>query len=77
MRFADGFSPADRLAAAHLNLGNPVRWFPVKRTYLAPGRRMLAAVALHDLPKGADAVLRISGRYLDGTFGATLRVKLP
>ena len=62
---------------ARLDLNNPVRWFPVKRTYLAPGRRMFAEVALPNLPKGADAVLSISGRYLSGTFDATLRVKLP
>jgi hypothetical protein len=62
---------------ARLDLGNPVRWFPVKRTYLAPGRRMLAEVTLPNLPKGADAVLHISGRYLGGTLDATLRVKLP
>jgi hypothetical protein len=62
---------------ARLNLRNPVRWPPSRHTRLAPGRRHVREIAFPDLPRGARAVLRLSGRYLGGTFGASFRVTLP
>jgi hypothetical protein len=34
-------------------------------------------VSFPNLPQGTNAVLRLSGRYLGGTFGGSFRVKLP
>jgi hypothetical protein len=65
------------ITEGRLNLRKPVFGLPTRRTHLKPGKWTVQTVTFPDLPGGARAVVRISGRYLGGTFGASFRVTLP
>src|SRR5262249_26142515 len=65
------------LVEASLNgkrhLGNLSR----HRTYLTQGRSAVYTVNFPSLEQGTTAILRVAGLYKGGTFGGSLRMKVP
>jgi hypothetical protein len=61
----------------NLNLKRPINQPPPRHTRLAPGRQHTQTFHFATLPAGTRAVLRVTGRYLGGTFGASFRVTVP
>lgn len=61
----------------NLNLKRPVNTPPSRHKYIGPGKQYTHTFHFAAQPAGTLAVLRVSGRYLGGTFGASIRVKLP
>jgi hypothetical protein len=65
------------IGEARLNLRRPAGGPSPRRVRLALGRSDTCTLRFPALPRGATAVLRVSGRYLGGTFGGSFRLKLP
>lgn len=56
-----------------LPLASPSR----QRTYLIQGRSQDYTAIFPAMASGTTVVLRVSGRYMDGTFGGSFRIKVP
>jgi hypothetical protein len=65
------------LIAAQLKNQQTLGSVPTRHTFLARGESATFHLRFPSLPPGQTVVLRVSGRYKGGTFGTSLRVKLP
>jgi hypothetical protein len=65
------------IGEARLNLRRSTASPSRRRIRLAQGRSDTYTLRFPALTRGATAVLKVSGRYLGGTFGGSFRLKLP
>jgi hypothetical protein len=74
-----GWTPARNveLTAAQLKDRRPLGSIPTRHTFIARAKSATYYLRFSGLPAGQTVVLRLSGRYLRGTFGGSFRVKLP
>jgi hypothetical protein len=56
---------------------HPLSALPTRHTRLATGKTETCLVRFPNLTAGQRVVLRLSGKYLGGTFGASFRVTVP
>jgi len=65
------------ITGAQLQSRKPLSALSTRPTRLATGHTETCLVRFPDLAAGQRVVLRLSGAYLGGTFGASFRLTLP
>ncbi|MES2461747.1 MAG: VCBS repeat-containing protein, partial [Armatimonadota bacterium] len=75
----EGMTPATNVEITSATLGNQpaVANHSLQQIQVHTDNEQNAVLTFPGLPSGTRTVLRISGRYLGGTFGTSLRITLP
>ena len=74
-----GMSPATNveITGGSLSMRHILANYSLHQTRVLPGYPMTMVLGFPNILKGTKTILRVSGRYLGGTFGGSFRVTLP